>query len=561
MVLCDSTSSSYSKEYIRSVKLISGKSLYFMHKNDAKHSGEPFNSTPFLKNECFKSIEKVIQVLGSLNDESSLDKEGTRILDIAMVDYVRETNNLNSCQRCLLCHANRKLRRSHVIPQFILASFAKGMHSTASKKVYVSFEGDEHKSITARQAVWWMLCSSCELLLSAEGESSFAKEFFHQLYQSTNPSNPTQEHKISYSKWLYHFVAGIVFRGLAVNPKGITGFCNDDHLYQLFTACREILLNKTFEENYPQIAIFANPLSTSSDHSQAASTLNRLLNMPGFMYLAESDEKLQYTKIPKTANFFIAHLGVINVVAPIVGGNFILPENAIINTKAGIFSLPHEGLRLKLLPPALWELLVLIAQKLEEEEIKITEKRLQEANMYDTTPAEALKRVYGLAKAKQSDVYSIEEVGFQPSSDPKFPKRFNLLPPNISVNRGINERNSLSLPLGHKLLLHKTLGSDSEGVTFFLCIDSESGKLYIVKHRYMQGLYLDFGFIVSDDMIPQEQLPDKNPKVYTQYLLDDLKSSQFIQQSFSKFFHILDITSDDLRDAHTRFVVHFLLLT
>lgn len=525
-----------------------------MHKNGFKLSA---NSAP-LKKEGFKSLEKVIKVLGFLVDENFLDKEGTRILDIAMIDYIRETNKLNNCRRCLLCHASSKLKSSHIIPHFILSGFAKGMNTTASKKVYLSFEDSEHKAITPRQAAWWMLCGNCELLLSGKGESHFAKDFFHEVYKTTNPSMPTQEHIISYSKWLYHFAAGVAFRGLAVNSKGITGFLNDDHVYQFFTACREILLNpdKVFAK-HPQIGIFINPLSVSSAHAKATSTLNRLLNMPGFMYLMVNNEKLHHTIIPRTANFFIAHLGIVNIVAPFSGGDLVLPHDASINTKSGIFVVPPESLRLELLPPALWESLVLLAQQLEEQDIRITEKRLEDSNIYDTTPAEALKKVYGLAKAKQSDVDLIEEVGFQPSSDPKFPKKFNLLPPNTFVKRGITERNSLSLPLGHKLLLHQTSDQDKhgvsgQGVTLFLCIDSCS-RLYVIKHRYMPGLHLDFGFFVANDLSPQGLLPDKNPKVYSQYLLEDLKSSEFVQQSFLGFFRSLNLTLDDLLDAHERF--------
>lgn len=69
----------------------------------------------------------------------------------------------------------------------------------------------------------------------------------------------------------------------------------------------------------------------------------------------------------------------------------------------------------------------------------------------------------------------------------------------------------------------------------------------------MPGLHLDFGFFVANDLSPQGLLPDKNPKVYSQYLLEDLKSSEFVQQSFLGFFRSLNLTLDDLLDAHKRF--------
>lgn len=554
--LLDSTDANYSEENIRSIKLVLGKSIYFRHKNTLKFSENPVSNIPFhdQKKERFKPLMKVIQILGSLMDEKCLDKEGDRILDIAMVDYIRETNSLNNCQRCLLCREKNQLRSSHIIPHFILSSFARGMNMTANKKVYFTLKGgSEPKTMTPRQVAWWMLCASCEHILSSSGESSFAIDFFHKIYKITDPSMPSQGQEIYYSKWLYHFAAGIVFRGLAVNSKGIAAFFNDDRVYQVFTACREVLLSR--EElltKYPQIAIFTNPLSVSPKNSQSVSTLNRVFNMPGFMYLVENDEKLHHTKIPRVANLFIAHFGIMNIVVPFLGGVFTLPPAACINAESGMFTVPPENVRLESLPFALLEVFALFAQKFEEQDIHMTQKRLQESEIHDTTPAEPLKKVYGLAEAKRSDMEVIEKEGFQPSSDPRFPKKFNLLPLNTSVKREADGKGSLSLPEGDKLLLHLTSDSGNQGVTLFLCTDNS--RLYVIKHRYMPGLHLDLGFFVSSsDLSPQELLPDKDTKVYAQHLLEDLKSSNSIQQSFSKFLKELNLSVDIILDAHTRY--------
>lgn len=559
-LLLDSAVTNCSEENMRSIKLVLGKSFYFRHKNSLK-SENPVSNTPFQKKENFKPLKKVIQILGSLMDVKCLDKEGDRILDIAMVDYIRETNSLNNCQRCLLCREKNQLRSSHTIPHFILSGFARGMNITASKKVYFSFKGgSEPKTMTPRQVAWWMLCGSCERLLSASGENSFAIDFFHKIYKITDPSMPSQGQEIPYSKWLYHFAAGIAFRGLAVNSKGIAGFFNDDHVYQVFTACREVLLSPDeVLAKYPQIAIFTNPLSVSPENSQSVSTLNRVLNMPGFMYLVENDEKHNHNKIPRVANLFVAHFGIINIVVPFLGGVFALPPGAGISAESGTFTIPPEDLRLESLPPALLEALTMFAQKFEEQDIQITQKRLQESEIHDITPAESLKKVYGLAKAKQSDTELIEKEGFQPSSDPRFPKKFNLLPPSTCVKREADKKGYLSLPVGDKLLLHQTSETGNQGVTLFLCTDNS--KFYVIRHRYMPGLHLDLGFFVSSsDLSPQELLPDKDTKVYAQHLLEDLKSSNSVQQSFSKFLKKLNLSVDIILDAHTRYALYGLYI-
>ena len=555
----DSADINCSKEDIRIIKLIQGKSLYYMHRNDLKLSRNTVSrSMLFQDKEKFKPLEKVIQILGCLLDENSLDGEGNKILDIAMVDYIRETNNLKNCQRCLLCRRKNRLKSSHIIPHFILSSFAGGMNNTTSKKVYYLNIGksDEPKLMTPRQAAWWMLCGSCEQLLSSSGESFFAKEFFHKIYKTTNPSMPSQDQKIPYSKWLYHFAAGIIFRGLAVNSKGITGFHNANHVYQVFAAFREVLLNPhEVSTEQPRTAIFTNPLSVSPDKSQTVSTLNRLLNMPGFMYLVENDEKLNHIKSPRYANIFIAHLGIINIVVPFVGGDLALPLDAVINVESGIFTVPPESLRLDCLPPGLWKLLTLCAQKLEEQDFQITQRRLQVSEIHDTTPPETLKEVYGLAKAKQNDMELIQKVGFQPSSDPRFPKKLNLLPPNMRINRESDEKSCLSLPPGHKLLLHQTSEKGKQGITLFLCTDETN--LYVIRHSYLPGLHIDLGFSVnSGDLSPHELLPDKNPKVYADHLFKTLKSSDSVEQSFSWLLNKLKLTVDQILDANTRYSVH-----
>ena len=565
-----SNSSNYSQEVLNIIKLLFGKSLYFAHVNNMKYSKTETNTPSFNRKEHFVALEKAIQMLGAVKDGGMIDEEGTRFLDLAMIDYIRETNSLKHCRRCLLCHSKSDLRSSHVIPNFVLSGFAKGLKMTSSKKVYISFsESDEHKFITPRQAAWWMLCGNCELLLSSSGESPFAKEFFHEIYKASDPSNPTKEHGISYSKWLYHFAAGILFRGLAVNPKGISGFLNDADIYRVFTTLKKIIRSPddAFEQHL-KIAIFANPLSLSPDEEHSAFTLHRLLNMPGFVYLMENDEKVNYHKIPTVANFLLAHLGILNIVVTFPGGDFVLPEEACIDVQYGLFVIPAENQRLQLLPTAIRQSLTLIAQMLEIQEIKITQKRLQDCRMYDSTasPPEALGKVYGLEQAKQNDIKLLQQVGFQPSSDPRFPKAFNLLPSNILVKRGL-DGNNLCLPPGHKLLLHQTLESGNDGITYFLCVGvDEEGysktKPYIVKHRYMPGLYIDTGFFISaEDLSPEEVLPDKHPKFYAESLFSDLKSSSAFQEHFSDFLKKLDITVTGLLELHSKYVVYVNILS
>lgn len=555
------------EKHSNNIRLLYGKSLYLSYVNKMKYSTGEESGSSVHKDESFADVENAIEVLGAVSNEGHIDDEGSRLLDLAMIDCIREINGLKKCKRCLLCHSRSDLKSSHVIPSFILAGFAKGLKMTASKKAYISFSGqDEHKLITSRQATWWMLCGTCELLLSGSGESSFAKEFFHRIYDTSDPSNPTKGQEISYSKWLYLFAAGVLFRGMAVNPKGISGFLNDNAIYNAFQTLRKIVRGS--DDNALacdlKIGIFINPLSLSEEEQKVAFTLHRILNMPGFMHLMENEEKPDYHKIPSVANFFLAHLGMVNIVITFPGGDFVLPEKSCISTSSGTLLIPAEEERWSSLPSPVYQSLVLCAQVIETQEIKVTQKRLDDLKMQDSArgPAKELEQVYGLSKAKQEDVNALHKVGIQPSSDPKYPKMFNLLPPGISVKRGELSGNELFLLPGHRLLLHQTFGTNengSEGVTHFLCIGTNEGdystnRPYIIRHRFIPGLYLDYGFFVSpEDLRPEEPLPDKHPKFYAESLVGDLKSSTSFQDEFSSFLAKVDVTLPDLLELHSKY--------
>ena len=558
-ILCGADTTNYSEENLSQIKLLMGKSLYFLHKNTNKFVTIERNQPVFDRRKKFVNAEKVVRVLGYLVDTGHIDEVGRQYLDIAMIDYIRETNNLKSCQRCLLCHSRRKLQSSHVVPNFVLSGFAKGLKRSVSKKDYIiKGTSSEEQGMTPRQAAWYMLCKDCELKLSSSGESPFARDFFQEVYQTTDPLSPTKQHNIAYSEWLYQFAVSIIFRGLAINPKGISGFMNEEEIYQVFTQCRKVILQPdNLPADHPQIAVFVNPLSPSLADSGVASTLHRVLNMPSFMHLVENEEKLGHHKIPRIANYFLAHLGMLNIVVTFPQGDFCLPSDNCINTHSGSFFVPEEDQRLDMLPQPIWESLSLVAQELEVQEIKVTRHRLQECKLYESRPAapETEEKVFGLMKAKENDIEMVKKTGFQPSSDPRFPKKFDLLPPNISVQRGSINKDSLKLPEGHRFLLHWTLdehGDHTSGVTFFLCIgcgvdDLFKDRLYVVQHRYMPGLHLNVGFFVSTkDLSPEELLPDRNPKVYADILFAEYQSETRFQASFSNLLKKIGVTLHDL---------------
>jgi len=564
-VLKETKMTNCKSEDIFTIQLYLGKSLYCKYRNARKYSdiNKEADVPSHRKKDSLGDVKKVILTLGILMDENRIDDEGRKYFDLAMVEYIQVTNNLSACRRCLLCLSKSQLKSSHVIPSFVLSGFAKGMTSSSSKKVYCSVDGSsDYKEYTPRQAAWWMLCSKCENLLSRD-ESHFAKQFFHFIYEKSDVDNPSREAEIQYSQWLYQFSAGLVFRALTVNCKGMVGFLNDDVLYNVFVNLRKILIYpEDAAVDHPEIAVFVNPLSLPETGSSA---MNRLLNMPGFIYLVEDDEKLNHCRIPRIANHLLIHLGIINIVTVFAGGKSSLPKDKVIDPKSGMFVVPPESERLQKLPSFVWNSLTLAAETLEVADIQVTQERLQATNL-DDSQSGALEKVFGIEEAVKNDKEFIKRNGFQPSSDPAFPKVFNFLPPGIAINR--NKANQLTLPVGHKLLVHQTLNSkefNQEGVTHFLCIGNDEegfakNRPYIVQHRFMPGLHMNVGYFISPtDLSPDEPLPDKHPKVYASHVLADLKSTGIFQRLFSRLLEKINASLHDLIATQGRYEAHCVL--
>ena len=60
--------------------------------------------------ECYSMTKQVISLLGQVLDDNPnlLNEEGVEMLDLAMHDYIHETNDLLSVGHCLLCQKTCK---------------------------------------------------------------------------------------------------------------------------------------------------------------------------------------------------------------------------------------------------------------------------------------------------------------------------------------------------------------------------------------------------------------------------------------------------------------------
>ena len=136
---------------------------------------------------------EAVKLLGVSYDQGLMLDNDKWMLDRAMIDYVHATNNLKDCMRCLLClKKSRDIRRSHYCPRKILERFASGCYMPSNMKAVLSLhEGNVISCDTPKTETLYMFCSSCEDLLSQNGETQFLPNFFDKLYDVADLKDET----------------------------------------------------------------------------------------------------------------------------------------------------------------------------------------------------------------------------------------------------------------------------------------------------------------------------------------------------------------------------------
>lgn len=319
-------------------------------------------------------------------DFDFLDDEGSKLLDCAMIDYLRETNNLNSCQRCLLCRKKAKLRRSHIFPKSVLKAIASDLRVGDDHKVFSSMIGKVIKK-SAGEATFGMLCSDCEQCLSQNGEDQFFKHVHSKIY--ANREMIESHLTLPYGGWLFDFCVGIFFRLFAVSHQLEVFGCRGEKLYKIFSDCRQHLLAlptntpqklKEKKENEGASGVtapenrFSSPLLSPSQPLLFSFFVNPTL------HVSSSDLKLQYIlKGPaffmspidlnegiychdKQPSLILAHFDHINILIQLQTGSSVALQNATINPDEGELIIPNEHERWQSIPTGVWRLFSAFAQ-------------------------------------------------------------------------------------------------------------------------------------------------------------------------------------------------------
>ena len=464
-------------------------------------------------NECFNCMRDAITLLGSGLDQDLLDEEGSKLLDWAMIDCLSTTNQLDKCQRCLLCRQKRSLRNSHIWPEFI----AKSLPGYSSNEKFI-FGLDMHKLKSAGTCTYSMLCSRCEQLLSQNGESDFKNQF------------PTSG-EISYSPWLFSFCAGVIFRCLSVAIQFPMHF-NDDDIYKVLLLCRKHLMSLP-------VKIGGKVESLSDGESKQLEKLNEqlkeLLHVYLFISPLESQQNYGTFQVPYPsgafaisrnkklysnhrgfngyAHFFLLCCGPITLIVEFDQSvhsfkkrGFHITSNPTNSDQK--YVIPSQEDSVKLLPNGVWVLVEQLTEGAVSDFNKVSRFISPKAKKPTLQSFQGTPSVSIPTEAYSKTMFQISYL----------PKGYEIGKPHVNLPRN----QCVVLPKGHQVIIHanRKIPMQNAVITFLLCVDEPKSPPYIESHLYM--------IIVIQDNNNHTQYTDSavvevkgNKLVLTRYLLQN----------------------------------------
>lgn len=493
--------------------LLNGKSLYFAYQNEQHmflktRSSQPIKQVESLKNECYEKAKRAIFLLGIAHDLGFLDEEGSRCLDFAMIDYLRETNNLSNCQRCLLCRKRSKVRRSHIYPKSILKKIARDLMEGHDHKVFTHVPG----KVVTRSAgglSFGMLCTQCEQCLSQNGEEQFAKQIHSRI--CINRKVVQSQLKLQYGSWLYDFCIGIIFRSMAICDQFVR-FGTDDHtLYKLFTDCRKHLLSLPTKSQGGDKT--PKPKTTASPYSPPGSPLPIFFLVNPTLDVPPDESKLGYLSdaliTPGTSFILVdlhngevlhdqspsilVHFDRMNILVPLQP--FSTPSSLPykIEPSGGELVVPEEYERWQVIPTGIWKIFFSLVEASQSfDRTKRSHKSTRDQS--DASPSEEAGGTTLTSATTTNFVYSSEGNFHQKNSTivSLLPDCYTLVPNEDTREVTV----TVQFPSDHEVIMYgcREWGHE-QSLTYFVAEDCS--RLYLIFVLSLPGLHVVDGLFLD----------------------------------------------------------------
>ena len=498
-------------DQINKAQLLKGKALFYMYqpkicyltKNRQELQGL---EVKLLEAECFLAIKETIQILGHALDSGYLDSEGSKLLDWAMMDCIREINQLNLCKRCLMCRASKSLRRSHIWPKFVLQQMSntyKEMSNTEGSKKF-SFGLEKHKIKSAGECWFWMLCGHCEEIMSKNAENDFSIYFPKEITIQT----------VIYKSWFFNYCCAILLRTLAFVK--FPRCFNDEEIYNTFVYCRNYLLSL-------QVQV-----------GEMGATKHKLCDIKPYVFIMPSNLVMQDSNVviqPGIAScnwlaphrlldgwrdfsgfshFFAAccnHVCIVIKFSP--SSSCYIPERYEITLTGGSYTIEGEHERINAIPNGLWMLW--------NRMISLDSVTISGIMRYLSTGAakkllsgkEApMKRLFDLNKLTLNEQGSEDDRAIKVPYPMTSIHQMNFLPSEfLLAEAGLSlTQRKVNFPEGHQILCHQNFKESKQSLLCFIGIGSSDfysiNKPYIIfifSSQENNIEYLDGAFLTASD--------------------------------------------------------------
>ena len=548
--------------------LLKGKSLFYLYRREQdlldrysiNLNDEEIN---FKRSSCYKTAEECIKMLGAALDQESIDSEGSKMLDLAMLDYIRETNKLNNLKRCLLCRKKKTLMKSHLWPRSFLRRYSSSRGQDISSRIFISFHSLKPREKSPGEVTYWMLCGECEQRISQNGEDKFASEIYDKVI-SEHKDNIT----LPYGPWLYNFSIGLVFRVFLYFIHGST-----EHYY-IFHQCRQHLLKLSVKykdlstskhnenvvssksvdstqhkeinsEAFPLVYL-ANPTKLNVEHPRKSMLVGALFDAGSAFF---SGRYLTSGKLDLSGqkHFIVVRLGNLNILLTLKAStDYCPPVGSLIKPQGGELLVPCEDNRWSLIPEGLWAAIDSTATVIEETSLhhyayKSKSGHWKSLSVEEQEPPIASKE---LGDKERLLHRSLKEASSSPESS--FVSRFlktaspslSFLPNEIKLfqKHSYTKKGFLELPNSHVILLHGNVNLTEDAFTLFLVANFQENLstliLYVIFVERIRGVQMAYGAYVCVDT--------NNKICITDSLVDMKKFSEHHAKRFEYYCHLVE---------------------
>lgn len=502
-------------------RLLKGKAKFYIYQPKIcylmKHRQELQKvEVKLLEAECFIAIKETIQILGQAHDSGYLDSEGSKLLDWAMMDCIREMNQLNLCKRCLMCRASKTLRRSHIWPKLALQQMSSTdayMSNVTESAKKFTFGLEKHKIKSAGECWFWMLCGHCEEIMSQNAESDFSVHFPKEITPQT----------VIYKSWLFNYCCAILLRTLAFVK--FPRCFNDEEIYYTFVYCRNHLLS---------LQVRVGEMEANSTKHKLWQYSTKSLDLKPYVFIMPSNIVMQETNVviqPGIAScnwlaphrlldgwrdfsgfshFFAACCNCLCIVVKFSpSSSCYIPEKYEIFSTGGSYIIEDEHKRASAIPNGLWMLW---------NRMTLLDNVSVSGILRDLSSGAAKKILRGKEAPMRNILLDISDVtlGDQSSDDPviqvPYPmtsiKQLNLLPAEfLLADQGVcTTQRKITFPDGHQVLCHENFKESKESLLCFIGIGSSDrypvNKPYVIfmySSDESKVEYLDGAFLATSD--------------------------------------------------------------